>query len=91
MRPSAGCEIIDVLVDGIQLPPLYSYTFSDVQDDHTLHVNFAAKQLTLRGTCGLGGDIEPSETETCSPGGEVTYSFTPDQGTGASHTCVHAP
>ncbi|MFA6804540.1 MAG: hypothetical protein WCR17_00935 [Candidatus Methanomethylophilaceae archaeon] len=35
-----GCEIVDVIVDGVSVGNVSSYTFSDITGDHTLYVAF---------------------------------------------------
>lgn len=40
MTPDTGYEIYDVLVDGSSVGVLTTYTFTDIQADHTIEVNF---------------------------------------------------
>lgn len=37
-----GCVLIDVLVDGTSIGPVSSYTFRNVQRNHTIHAVFNA-------------------------------------------------
>ena len=41
-----GCVLIDVLVDGRSVGPVSSYTFRDVQRNHTIHAIFSAAPST---------------------------------------------
>lgn len=42
ITPGVGYHVDVLLVDGVEETPAGSYTFTDVQDVHTLHVTFAA-------------------------------------------------
>jgi len=39
--PDAGYHIVDVLIDGVSVGPVSSYTFTNVTADHTLSASFA--------------------------------------------------
>lgn len=41
MMPNEGCRIIKVLVDGIDVGPVESYTFTNVNRDHTIYAAFS--------------------------------------------------
>ena len=41
MTPNLGGSIIMVLVDGVDIGPVESYTFSNVNQDHTIYVSFS--------------------------------------------------
>lgn len=41
MVPDFGCRISKVLVDGIDIGPVESYTFTNVNRDHTIYVSFS--------------------------------------------------
>lgn len=76
MTPDAGWEIEYVKVDGTQLSPRSSYTFSNIQADHTICVKY--RQLT--------GDLKISNTvnngtlkvtkHTTGTGADKTRAFT---------------
>ena len=46
MTANPGCVLIDVLVDGRSVGPVSSYTFRDVQRNHTIHAIFSAAPST---------------------------------------------
>ena len=63
MTPNPGYHVADVLVDGSSVGPLTTYTFPNVQADHTIHAVFAADvpdKFTIHATAGEGGRIAPS-------------------------------
>jgi len=73
ITPNAGYHIADVLVDGASVltPALrryvaestsYTYTFENVQSDHTIQAVFApgVLQYVITASAGTGGTIDPS-------------------------------
>ncbi len=56
--PQDGCEILDVLVDGISVGAMPGYTFTNVTENHTLEVLFGSAAL-WDGIPGLyAGDLQ---------------------------------
>ena len=41
MIPNSGCQVSKVLVDGVDRGPIPSYTFRNVNENHTIHVEFS--------------------------------------------------
>jgi hypothetical protein len=74
-----GYSIADVTVDGASVGIVSSYTFSDVQANHTIAVAFAAS-YTITTSVGTGGTISPSGTVLVVPGGSQTFTITPGTG-----------
>jgi len=74
-----GCHTIaDVLVDGVSVGAVASYTFSGVTADHTIAASFALKTYTIAASDGAGGGISPSGDVTVSCGGEQVFAITAD-------------
>lgn len=83
ITPSEGYEIADVLVDGASVGAVTSYTFSDVQADHTISVTFKEPEAvthTITATAGSNGSISPSGTVTVEDGTDQTFTITPSEG-----------
>jgi hypothetical protein len=61
---NAGYHIVDVLVDGSSVGPVTSYTFTNVQADHSISASFAPGPyyLSLFVSSGIGGTVSPSGT-----------------------------
>jgi uncharacterized protein (TIGR02145 family)/uncharacterized repeat protein (TIGR02543 family) len=59
--PSSGYKITDVLIDNASAGTLSSYTFKNVQSDHTIQVTFAQITYTLTST------VSPSNSGTITP------------------------
>ena len=45
IEPESGYKIEDVLVDGISAGPISSYTFTDIEDDHTIEATFTESPI----------------------------------------------
>jgi hypothetical protein len=84
--PSVGYQVETVSVDGAPVDPSTyeddnSYTFSNVQADHTIAVSFAlAPTFTITPTCGDHGTISPDAVQVCDRGDDASFTITPDAG-----------
>jgi hypothetical protein len=59
ITPSAGYEIASVLIDGVSIGAVTSYTFSSVNSDHTIAALFSS---LIRYQINCGGDASPPFT-----------------------------
>jgi hypothetical protein len=81
IKANAGYHIADVLVDGSSVGTVTSYTFTNIQADHSITATFAENPpATITATAGANGSISPSGSVTVLSGTNKTYSFTPDSG-----------
>ncbi|MFT3909040.1 MAG: lamin tail domain-containing protein [Ferruginibacter sp.] len=77
ITPGACHSIGDVLVDGVSVGAVSSYTFNGVNTNHTISVNFILTPYTITVTSGVGGTILPgSGSVDC--GTDANYTITPD-------------
>src|SRR5206468_3595310 len=60
IAPDACYHIADVLVDGVSVGPLSSYTFSNVTAAHTVAASFAVGVETITASAGAHGTISPA-------------------------------
>jgi len=74
--PNAGYGVWRRTVDGVE-GISSSYTFNNVQTDHTISVTFGP---TITASSGANGHITPTGTSTVAPGGSKSYAITPDTG-----------
>ncbi|MBN1844924.1 MAG: fibronectin type III domain-containing protein [Sedimentisphaerales bacterium] len=74
----AGKVLSDVLIDGASQGPVDSYTFDDVQADHTVHAAFAAQQFQITASAQAGGTVSPAGTILLAAGQSQTVSITPN-------------
>lgn len=80
ITPSAGYRISNVLIDNVSVGPVNSYTFSNVNDNHTVSAEFSIISFPLTATSGAGGSVNPQGTSSINYGSSLTYNFTPNTG-----------
>ena len=80
--PNLGHQITDVEVDGQSEGPISTYTFYNVQNNHTINATFApiGSFYTISATAGFGGNINPSGDISVSEGDDVTFNIEPNTG-----------
>jgi len=78
ITPAAGFSIEDVVVDGISLGPLSSYTFGNIATNHTITATFIATTYPIIATAGNGGSISPSGTINVNEGDDAFFTITPN-------------
>ncbi|MEL7602139.1 MAG: choice-of-anchor J domain-containing protein, partial [Bacillota bacterium] len=79
ITPDAGYRIASVLVDGAEQGNVSSYTFSNVQENHTISASFE-RVFTLTASAGANGTISPDGETAVVVGGTETYTITPSAG-----------
>ncbi|MBQ1652788.1 MAG: MucBP domain-containing protein, partial [Bacteroidales bacterium] len=81
---STGYHIADVLVDGQSVGAVVSYTFQNVNANHTIEATFEAdatpNTYTITATAGNGGTITPNGTITVNEGADQSFTITPNAG-----------
>jgi alpha-tubulin suppressor-like RCC1 family protein len=76
----AGYRVADVLVDGVSVGALTSYTFYSVQTTHTISATFTLNVYTITSAADVNGSITPSGVTTVNKGASQTFTITPDAG-----------
>ena len=76
----AGYHVANVIVDGVSKGAVSSYTFTDVQANHTISASFAADTFAISASCGSNGSITPAGVTTVSSGASQAYTITADDG-----------
>ncbi len=71
ITPASGYQVDDVKVDGNSVGAVTSYTFTNVQDNHTIAATFKAisTSRTLTYTAGPNGSITGQKVQTVNHGG----------------------
>ena len=78
--PDTGRRVGNVIVDGVAMGPLSSYTFSNVRSNHTISVVFDdANHLTVVGFPNALGSVAPGQVFG-KPGDCVRLYITPNRG-----------
>ena len=81
ITPAVGNHITDVLIDGISVGVMSSYTFPTVIANHTIAATFAVNTYTLASSTGAGGTISPLGATIVNYGAmNQTYNIVPSVG-----------
>ncbi len=79
IAPGDGYFISTVLIDGVPVGPVTSYTFNPVEADHSISAVFAEDNYALAPSAGPGGSISPGATVVVNKGGSQTFTITPSE------------
>jgi len=63
ISPAAGFQVADVLVDGVSVGAVSSFTFNNVNANHTISATFtevSGEQFIITASAGANGSISPS-------------------------------
>ena len=77
--PDTGYMVESFFVDGSRLSGSDEYEFTNITDNHTIHVIFKHVPLKLTATAGPGGTVTPEEM-TIEYGGDLLFIFHPETG-----------
>ena len=82
ITPDADYAISEVRVNppGWTVGTVSSYTFENVEENHSIEVVFKPTVLGVTASAGQGGTISPSGLVKVSPGSSLTFTITPDAG-----------
>jgi predicted Holliday junction resolvase-like endonuclease len=78
MTAAAGYAVADVLVDGVSQGAITTYTFTNVQTDHTISVTFEVLTFTITASAGPNGSIAPSGAVLVTQGNDQAFDITSD-------------
>jgi hypothetical protein len=87
---NSGFSISSVTVDGANQGAISSYTFSNVQANHTISAAFSQNttQFTITASAGSGGSISPSGAVKVNQGNSQSFTITPNSGFSISSVTV---
>jgi hypothetical protein len=81
MAAGSGYRISDVLVDGVSVGTVTSYTFSNITHNHSISVSYEAiPTYSIVSSAGTGGTISPSGTTMVLEGTSQSYTISPGTG-----------
>jgi hypothetical protein len=86
ITPSSGFTVSSVTVDGSSVGAVTSYTFSNVQANHSISATFASSggggstTFTISASAGSNGSISPSGSVKVNKGANQTFTITPSSG-----------
>ena len=79
--PNTGYSISSVTVDGASKGAIATYTFMNVQANHTIGATFkSTTSFTITATAGSNGSISPSGTVKVTQGASQTFSIQANRG-----------
>ncbi len=80
LTPSANYTVSAVTVDGASVGAVTSYTFTNVQANHTISATFKAITYPITASAGTNGAISPAGTVTVNQGANQSFTITPNSG-----------
>ncbi len=80
ITPATGYGIADVLVDGVSVGAVSTYTFAALTGDHTISATFSQYAYTITASAGNGGTITPTGVVNATHGGSQSFSIAPATG-----------
>jgi len=75
---SSGYHVANVLVDGVSVGAVTSYTFTNVTDDHTIVASFALDAATIQLLSSSGGSVWPPGPIAVAGGEKLYFNIVPD-------------
>jgi len=78
ITPNQGYHIREVLIDGMSIGAVSSYTFTNVTTNHTIEAFFEINTCTITATVGSGGSISPSGIVIVNYGDSKTFTINSD-------------
>ena len=88
IRPNTGYRISDVLADGVSAGAVTSYTFSNINSNHTISASFTLLTYTINGSAGANGSVTPSGSRSVNYGASQLYTISPNTGFQVSNVIV---
>ncbi|UEG49094.1 InlB B-repeat-containing protein [Ferruginibacter lapsinanis] len=80
ITPNTGYHVNDVLVNGVSVGAVSSYTISNVRGDSSISASFAINTYTITSSAGTGGSISPDGATVKNYGTSQAYTITPNTG-----------
>ena len=78
--PDNGFQISEVWINDSSAGPIPSYTFENIEKNHSITAQFSRKKYTITASASDGGTIEPSGEITVLHGGSQSFSITASEG-----------
>src|SRR5204863_167787 len=78
ITPDTDYHVADVLVDGVSVGAVTSYTFTNVHATHTIAASFAIDTYTITASAGANGSIAPNGAVSVNAGDNQSFTITPD-------------
>src|SRR5439155_1308273 len=80
ISPATNYHVADVLVDGVSVGAVTTYTFTNVLANHTIAASFAIDTRTITASAGSNGSISPLGGVIVTHGANRSFTMTPNTG-----------
>ena len=87
ITPDASYHVADVLVDGVSVGAVTSYTFTNVTADHTIEASFAINTYTITATAPAQRHHQPRPAQSAWTTARTRPSPSPRTPATTSPTC----
>jgi hypothetical protein len=77
ITPDTNYHIADVMVDGVSVGQIDSYSFENITVSHTIEATFEIDTFTITAAAGAGGTISHEGVKNAASGSSVSYTITP--------------
>jgi hypothetical protein len=78
ITPAAHHHVANVYVDDAPMGAMGSYSFANIDADHSIHAEFAVDTYAVTAECGADGSLSPSGTTIVAHGESLTFQITPN-------------
>lgn len=78
ITPDAGNSVASVVVNGMNVGAVDTYTINNIGADYVIDVTFTANEYTLNAVAYNNGTITPAGETVVAEGANFTYTLTPD-------------
>jgi len=78
ITPDTGYEIADILVDNLSVGPKSTYSFTELNANHSIAAVFKVITYSILSEATEGGSISPAGNLSLTYGGNQAYSIAPD-------------
>ena len=85
---NTGYSISQVTVDSVNQGPITTYTFNNVQANHTISATFTPITYTITASSGANGSIAPTGAVVVNYGANQTFNMTANSGYRVSRVLV---
>jgi lysophospholipase L1-like esterase len=80
ITPNPNYQVASVLIDGVDEGPLTTYTFTAVNQNHTISATFTPITHTITASAGANGSISPPGAVSVNQGSNQSFTITPNAG-----------
>lgn len=80
ITPNTGYYVFDVQVDGISVGAITSYSFTNVNANHSIHVTFAINKFVISAYSGPNGSIYPGGPVSVNYGDSKSFVISANTG-----------